>query len=197
MLNKFLCALVCSMFVLAATGMARAVTVAFDLTGNGDSSRCGANPHCAITLTDGGGGNGKVGETLVSSYYFTQSGAGDLLGFDANNAVTNIFPSSGITAGPARLLFTVHAVTPNDITANSKGYYFASDVAQLSGAGMKAPATENAATSSPRAPVISGSEPPSLMLLGTGLALLAGGLKLRQSLFANRHLEAEHKSLAS
>lgn len=80
---------------------------------------------------------------------------------------------------PQTLSFTVDGVTMSDFIANSGGYFFASDIGEAgySNDVWTIIATGNVGSNGPTTPVI--PEPPSLLLLGTGLAALAGMMKLK------------------
>ncbi|HEU5458664.1 MAG TPA: PEP-CTERM sorting domain-containing protein [Terracidiphilus sp.] len=84
---------------------------------------------------------------------------------------------------PQTLSFTVDGVTLSDFVGNgstpSTGYFFASDVGEAgySNDVWTIIATGNVGSNGPSTPVI--PEPPSLLLLGTGLAALAGMMKLK------------------
>lgn len=74
------------------------------------------------------------------------------------------------------LTFTVDGVTIADFIANKDVYYFAADIGELSDGTVIA--TGNVGSNTPpNTPVI--PEPPSLLLLGTGLLLLSGAFKAK------------------
>lgn len=81
---------------------------------------------------------------------------------------------------PQSLTFTVDGVTVSDFIANADGYFFASDVAQAVNVNgvWTIISTGNVGANGPSTPPVI-PEPPSLLLLGTGLAALAGMMKLK------------------
>jgi PEP-CTERM motif len=202
-LMKYLACL--CVFALATAGIAKADTV-FTLNIDGCSGAgCGAGPYGTIDLSQVGS-NVNVTVTLNPGYVFISSGAGDALEFNATGTITNI--SAGFGVGPAPdhasvfgtflesvtctgcgsggsaplpgpLTFTVNNVTIADFIANSDGNYFASDIGQLStGDVLPVIATGNVGAGGGTSPSPV-PEPSSLLLLGTGLVLLAGFCKAR------------------
>ncbi len=189
-------------FGLLFAGVARADTI-FTLNVDGCTGGCGTGPYGTIDLAQSGA-NVNVTETLASDYVFVKSGAGDALEFNASGTITNI--SSGFGVGPAPdtastfgsflqsvtcsgcgnggsspltgpLTFTVDNVTIADFVKNSKGYYFASDIGELGPNGTLPLLATGNVGSDGGTPVI--PEPPSLVLLGTGLLVLAGAFKAK------------------
>lgn len=157
-----------------------------------------------------GGYNVKVTVTLQPKIEFVHTGAADALDFNLPTGSSYTFsdvasgfstPTMSTThvgggfgdfsvftdctacgkggsnpqSGP--LYFTVDGVTIPDFTANSNGDYFVSDIIDYLGQNSN---TGPVGSDGPVAPVV--PEPPSLLLLGTGLAALAGLMKLRRGL---------------
>ncbi|HUX46142.1 MAG TPA: PEP-CTERM sorting domain-containing protein [Terracidiphilus sp.] len=81
---------------------------------------------------------------------------------------------------PQSLTFTVDGVNVYDFIANSDKYFFAADVGEAgynSTGKWTIVATGNVGALGTTPPVV--PEPPTLLLLGTGLAVLAGMMKLK------------------
>jgi len=192
-------------FGLLFAGVARADSI-FTLNVDGCTGGCGTGPYGTIDLAQSGS-NVIVTETLDPGYVFVSSGAGDALEFNATTGtIDSSSITTGFSIGPAPdsastfgsflksitcsgcgnggssplygpLMFTVDNTLISDFIQNSKGYYFASDIGELSSGNMLPVVSTGNVGSDGGTPVI--PEPPSLLLLGTGLALLAGAFKMK------------------
>lgn len=128
---------------------------------------------------------------VQSSTYFEAGGATTASTFGSFTDSIQCIPKSGNTpspcgsggsgafSNPTTLTFTVDGVDVSNFVKNSSGYFFAADVGEAgySNDVWTIIATGNVGSDGPGAPVI--PEPPSLLLLGTGLAALAGMMKLK------------------
>lgn len=83
--------------------------------------------------------------------------------------------NGGSNPQPGPLYFTVDGATISDFGANNNGYYFVSDIIDYLGSSNP---TGPVGSDGPGTPVV--PEPPSLFLLGTGLALMALMMKFRR-----------------
>lgn len=109
-------------------------------------------------------------DTLLANV--SQSGFGSFsIGIDCTSCGTG---SSGYPGDPTKLTFTVDNVNISSFQANSDGTLFAADVYDNLNGKTGIVADDGIAHNTPVVP-----EPPTLLLFGTGLATLAGGLKLK------------------
>jgi hypothetical protein len=196
-----------SLCLLASATFSHASTI-FSLKSDACTGTCGPSGtvFATVTLTQTAGGVSVV-EDLLSGEHFAVTGAGSPLVFNLDGTFTisglaTGFSSAGSnsasafggftnsidcgsplcsnggkktnSAGP--LSFVVEGAQISDFVANKDGYYFASDILGTNGK------TGNVGTNVDPAPSPSPvPEPSSLILLGTGLAGMAGAFRRRIS----------------
>lgn len=128
---------------------------------------------------------GKTGSSISNLASPMSVNSGSSFSASTFGSFTNSITCSGCPNGasgvpspdPQSLSFTVSGVSVSDFIKNTTGYYFASDIADYNSGTGRVIATGNVGANGSNTPVV--PEPSSLALFGSGLALLAGGLKMK------------------